>query len=230
MKKTLIMGALLAGAVSVYSQGQITFTDYGAANGWGIGIYGQQSLAASTVPVSWGAGNVFEEQGNPIAAQNPSGGTLNPGTSTYISGSGLQGTLYDVQILGATGSGDAVSTLAPISTAFTGFGTGASAGTFNESANVTTTIAAGAATIAIAAWANNGAAGTAGTLAQAIADGYAWGISAPGNVTLTTAPAQPNNFPGSITSFSLGVVPEPSTIALGVIGASAFLMRLRRKS
>jgi hypothetical protein len=32
-----------------------------------------------------------------------------------------------------------------------------------------------------------------------------------------------------MTSFSLAVTPEPSTIALGVIGASAFLLRLRRK-
>jgi hypothetical protein len=33
-----------------------------------------------------------------------------------------------------------------------------------------------------------------------------------------------------LTSFSLATtVPEPSTIALGIVGASAFLMRLRRK-
>jgi hypothetical protein len=32
-----------------------------------------------------------------------------------------------------------------------------------------------------------------------------------------------------LTSFSLRAVPEPNTVALGVFGASIFLMRLRRK-
>ncbi len=43
----------------------------------------------------------------------------------------------------------------------------------------------------------------------------------------------PNTLSGGITSFSvagdLAPVPEPGTVALGFIGAVAFLMRLRRR-
>jgi len=49
--------------------------------------------------------------------------------------------------------------------------------------------------------------------------------------TILAAPNAPG-FEPQFANFNVSaaaVTPEPSTIALGVIGASAFLMRLRRK-
>jgi hypothetical protein len=47
-------------------------------------------------------------------------------------------------------------------------------------------------------------------------------------LTLVAAPGTPPNLSG-LQSFSLYVVPEPSTIALGVLGAAALLFARRRK-
>jgi hypothetical protein len=86
-------------------------------------------------------------------------------------------------------------------------------------------------TVGIAVWYNGG--GTL-TLAQAEAiSGDPYGFSPTGNVTLgggsLPVPDLPGG-PGEIQSFSMVTpTPEPSTIALGVMGASAFLIRLRRK-
>jgi len=91
-------------------------------------------------------------------------------------------------------------------------------------------------TLAIAAWYND--AGTVNDLATAINDGYVSGVSPVGTMNTAANTGPFNTLPGlgdtyttagGITSFSLVEAPEPSTIALGVIGASAFLMRLRRK-
>jgi len=87
----------------------------------------------------------------------------------------------------------------------------------------------------LAAWANTGALGAANSYAAALADGYAAGLSSvsTGKTTLggfASPPMVPGTLSGiGLTDFSLATTPEPSTIALGVIGASAFLMRLRRK-
>jgi len=226
--------ALLAGAVSAYSQGQIAFSDYGNSDHFAILIFNTQ--AAASVPVTYNGYTATEVQGNPTAAAYPQTGTGSVGTTVYAANSALTGTGYDLQLLGAPGASQPLSALVPDSVVITsGFGTvvGSTAGIFNESATVTTlgTITPpGAATVAIACWVNNGVDGAAATLATAQADGYAWGISTLGNVVLTTTPNSPPVFPTTITAFSLGTVPEPSTIALGVIGASAFLMRLRRKN
>ena len=53
---------LLAGAVSVYSQGQIFINDYNPQ--FSIQVWGQQSVAASTVAVSFGGYTGYEEMGN----------------------------------------------------------------------------------------------------------------------------------------------------------------------
>jgi len=226
---------MLAGAVSVYSQGQISLNDY---NGnFAIQVFLPQSTAASTVAVSYGGYSGFEEMG-----QTANENAVPAGTASYVAGP-LTGTsaapAYSVQLLAAPGNGVAIGSLVPtgnvINDWYSGSASGAGLGGF-WNVNQTDGIASVAgttttATVALAAWNNEG--GTLTTLSAAQKAGASWGVSTTGNISaLGFGTVLPPNLPTSITSFSLiaaSTVPEPSTIALGVMGASAFLMRLRRK-
>jgi hypothetical protein len=269
MKKTLALVTLLAGAASVYSQGQLNFSDYGVpGNAFAISIWS---------PVAGAPAGGGEVQGNtPVSATSSFSNTpdVPAGTTTYTGSTALggsatgstaannyaNGNLWSVELYAASGSGIAVSALAPvsgsISTFFNDSAVQGNAGEWNAasaasgSAIITfggasgtagaPTVAGGApVTVAIAAWYNGGGAYTSYAAAQAAL--VPFGMSTAGSVNVTSAPNPPAVLPalggsatlsGGITSFSLnagGVVPEPSTIALGVMGASAFLMRLRRK-
>jgi hypothetical protein len=212
MKKIITVAALLAGAASAYSQGTLAFSDYGGS--YSTYFYNVQA-SGNTTPITYNGYTVMETSGN---------------TASYTSGTKLSGTAYSIQVLCGTGNGDTLAQLTPQGST-SGFNTGGFAGLF--SATVTDTMAstpAGPATIALAAWQNTGTSGSALTLAAAQADNYAWGISTLANISLVASPTTPPAIPAGVQSFSLGsATPEPSTIALGVIGASAFLMRLRRK-
>jgi hypothetical protein len=236
MKKTLTVMTLLAGAVSVYSQGAVSMNDYNfLQNGFEIQVFTAQSLLNSTVPVVDGQYAGFEEQGQPANSY-----LANPGTTVYHTGAPL-GPGYDVGLLALDGGGALLYsqltsqvTLSTInlwnnslgSTSTTG---GGNYGIWNSSAVATIAGSATTASVAVAAWQNSGAAGAATTLAEAQADGYAWGLSDIATANLATGVNQPGFLPTTITSFSLATtVPEPSTIALGVIGASALLFRRRK--
>jgi len=99
--------------------------------------------------------------------------------------------------------------------------------------------------LGVAAWYNGGGAYT--TLAQAQAAGAPWGESTVakslvlgepssvntlnngGNPSPATAPANlPSNAGNGGWSFSMVATPEPSTIALGVMGVGAFLARRKK--
>jgi hypothetical protein len=88
-------------------------------------------------------------------------------------------------------------------------------------------------TFALYVWYNGGA---GLTLAQALAAGDPWGVSSPVNINnlggtlLDGNLGPPLVYPDleGLESFSLSVVPEPATIALGIIGASTFLFRRRK--
>jgi len=211
----------------VYSQGQVSMNDYNGA--FAIQVFTQQSAAASTVAVSYGGFSGFEQMG---ATANSGAPAVPQGTTTYANAP--LGTGYSLQLLAAPGLSDPIGNLTPVGALetvwyggsyLTGLG-----GFWNDSGTPvaipgTTTTA----TVALGAWNNEG--GTVTSLAQAQAGGDPWGVSTTGNINaLGFGTIQPPNLPTSIQSFSLATtVPEPSTIALGVIGASAFLMRLRRK-
>jgi len=236
MKKALTVMTLLAGAASVYSQGQVTLVDYGSTVS--IQVFSSQSLANSTTSVSYGGYNGQEEMGN-----SANGNLFSPGAAVYAAGTALGGSVaspqYSIQLLAAGGTGDAISALAANGPVVTGWYSAAGGdpttgfnGLWNSTANATISgvgVGSGA-TVAIAAWDNE--AGTVGSLGAAQAAGDPWGVSATGNILSLGGPGggAPSELPSSITGFSLvSTIPEPSTIALGVIGASAFLMRLRRK-
>jgi len=223
---------LLAGAASVYSQGQVNMSDYGGS--FAIQVFNVQGAGESITPVAFGGYSGLETQG-----MAPNSSAQSSGTTAYDANSAL-GTGYSVQLLAnQTGSGDnaALSSLTPTGAPITTWysAAGGSVGGFNgfwqTGVNVTIPNAAAgtSTTVAIAAWNNEG--GTVNTLAAAQAAGDPWGVSNTGNTaSLGGGIITPPNLPTTINSFSLATtVPEPSTIALGVIGASTFLMRLRRK-
>jgi len=187
------------------------------------------------------------------------GGTLVGGSGTAPSTtlSYANGDSFDVGLYAAAGTVSTFSTstfslikgtvaqLADASdgTAYAGmFGLNAGAGqqTLNGTGGAPTVAAGAAATFAVAAWFTAGGTLTTLAAAEAVA-GTPYGVSPVGSELTggggsppATAPllpglGDPQTTAGGITSFSLITTPEPSTVALGVIGASAFLMRLRRK-
>jgi hypothetical protein len=237
MKKTLTAVALLAGAASVYSQ-QVAIADYSGS--FLIQIMNVQSTAPANgtayTTTYGGFTSGTEYYGNTVNANG------NGGTTVYSTTSGL-GTGYDVQLLAAPGTGDALSTLStagPITTTWytatpggnpaTGTVSFYKVGTGSASiATIPNVTGNGGVTVALAAWNNEG--GTVNSLAAAEAGGTPWGISAQTASIAQTGggSVQPPNIPNSIADFSIGAtVPEPSTIALGVIGASALLFRRRK--
>jgi hypothetical protein len=231
MKKTVAVAtlALLAGAVSSYAQGQISIGEGPDNPTFGIQVYAAQ--VGSTVSVTApGGATGFETMGS---SGNTYGYNTSPGSATFAANSAL-GAGYDIPLLMGAGSGLSVSQLAPVGTAVTtwyslGNQSTGLLGYWKTGQIVTSSTIGlgGAATVAIAAWNNEG--GTVNSLAAAIAANDPWGVSNAGNVTLQSGSNPPANLPTSIESFSLVSTPEPSTIALGVIGASTLLFRRRNR-
>jgi hypothetical protein len=176
----------------------------------------------STVYTGGAIGNTWT--GNPTAA----------GAYNYNNGSD-----YSVELYAAPGLNAPASALQPVTQYLTTIATSSAKG--GEFKTVSPSVdpgigntSGGQATIALVAWYNGG--GTYTSYAAAVAanvpagispldnDGILGNIGSPPNTT-TAADMQ------GLESFSLTytTVPEPSTIALGVIGASTLLFRRRKK-
>jgi len=237
MKKNLIiLGITLAGAVGVFAQGQATLTDK-AANSIEFHIYGPNTdpsqRVSGNVSTAWSTANHAGDFPVGSAAYS---GTLIGGNS---SGTGQyqfsNGNAYELEVAAVQGSGPVgLGNLIPSSienfstTASTVGGTG-NAGTFTaEVITVPGTSSTGADTaeFQIYAWYEGNSQYTSYSAAQAA--GVPAGFSDPFSGTTQGPPTLPPNLVNA-RSFSLTSVPEPSTIALGIMGASAFLLR-RRKS
>jgi len=238
MKKTLTIITLLAGAVSGYSQGEIAFNVYQAADRQAV--YNTQLL--SSTPVSYGGYTVLETMGSSTVAQTTAESPA--GTTVYAVGSALSGTGYSAELLVGP-AGSSLSAMIPFGGATNGGATdGVVVGFFTGNArhlgfvNSTATFslptqgstyAAGATvSVALAAWNNKG--GADATLAAAQKDPTGqWGISDVAQLAGLAASPSPGSTITGIQSFSLGSpIPEPSTIALGVMGASTLLFRRRK--
>jgi hypothetical protein len=234
MKKTLTVITLLAGATAGYSQTAI-FADYAQAGYMVQQVFNTQAsqpAGSTAVQVTMGGSTILEYQGS-TAADSAAG--------TVVFTGPLSGTTYDAQILTGTGWNDAVNTLSPLG-AVEHFYTvaGTDIGLFKGSQVLTVPVDANNEfTVAFAAWTVNttGSAGAATTLAAAQADeaagdpGYFWGVSTTANMTAATGSELSPKLPESIEGMALGTevtIPEPSTIALGVMGASALLFRRRK--
>jgi hypothetical protein len=148
---------------------------------------------------------------------------------------GLSGTYY-AQLFAADGTDQAASTLKAKGNPVT-FGTTSSAagyvittGTVNGttvSTTVTlTSVAGGTVTVQMRAWDNVTDYATA--IANYNAGTGKFGWSDPINITTTASITSTPVYLIGLKSFSLQTVPEPSTIALGVIGAAALLLRRRK--
>jgi len=220
MKKSITGAvALLAGAFVAHSQGTVSFANY--------------LVLSPYITVSLGSTAI--------------GGT---GSHTGTIADTGNGNDWTVELYGNTGANDAASTLTPaivdgsgspgtpVTASLETGGSDSTAGTWVSSAVgdiAGTTLAGQAATVQVYAWYNDN--GTITSYAAAKAAGLPSGFSATGNVTTggpnTSGPpstASPLPALGNITlTGTISTIPEPSTIALGVMGASAFLLRLRKK-
>jgi hypothetical protein len=244
MKKILLTSLMSVGALGAYAQGTLTFTDYvyGGAHPIETHIWSP----SSTTPGVALSGNTANDV--------PAGSTTYPNSSLLggfaVNGSGANptyqnGNNWTVQLeaLGSSGTSTsvAISSLLPVTQYTTHLNTSGAAGEWTtiSVANDPGVPNAGGSTpsadIAVACWYNAG--GTITTLAAASATaGGVWGESAEVVNFQLTAPSSITggppgiNLPEDANSFRLTTsVPEPSSIALGVMAAGAFIAR-RRKS
>jgi len=227
----------MAGAVGAYAQGQLIWND--GQNNYDIAIL---SPNPATPTVEQTGNTSFD---SPAGSATYGGGWIGGGTApgggvnaTPTSGPGninyQNAAMFEVGVyMSATQSGltTAIKTGSPLATS--PIQGGGNAGLYSTAAlTVTDPNDPAAAFVGIAAWYTGGAAGI-NSYATAFGAGDPAGfVETSSLVTLGAAPSPAGNLQGGdgLTSFSLATtVPEPSTIALGVIGASTFLMRLRRK-
>lgn len=250
MKKTLTVISLLAGATGLYAQGTVALSAY---NGnCSVLIYAPATPGAAQI---YGAGPNDLTPGSTVYAGVPiGGGSTGSGPTAYGNGNNYTVAVYAVPGEGntsglaaaeAAGTADAILT----SKFFTTGGTGSSqAGTLGYAGIYTADYLSGAttaipgattgATLQILCWysgsGNTYATDSSGSLlpygsstiaeiAQVGGQGVPPGVAPIYN---NSTPPAPNM---GLYSFSLTEnVPEPSTIALGVIGASTLLFRRRK--
>lgn len=238
MKKTITAITLLAGAATGYSQGLINFNAY--VSGFKIGFYNAGASDVDNYSVTYNGYTVSEVLGNNTATHEAP-----TGTAAYT-GAALSGTGYSAELLvGPAGISSVGGTVleggTPVGLTPWGGGTGNVLTFHTGAANSQFISGSSGVTLptedyyavgdnvseAIAVWNNDG--GTLTTLAAAQQAGEPWGI---GNVVQGATSGPPGTgsaLPTTLESFSLGTsVPEPSTIALGVMGASALLFRRRK--
>jgi hypothetical protein len=214
MKKTITgVVALLAGAFAAYSQGTVSLGNY-----LDLGTY---------IYVKY--------NGTKLGG---SGGTPTTGTPTANVAAGND---WTVALYGASGLSDAASSLTECTVSGGGvatatFANGTSdkvAGTWysGTAAIISGTTGAGqTATLQLYAWYNAG-----GTITSYSAASVR-GVSALANLTSTGGPnasgppSTPPALPSGLGNFNVtAVTPEPSTVLLGIMGASGMFLRLRRK-
>lgn len=222
MKKSLITLAVLACAVTGFSQGQVQVLNFSGTT-FKAGVYGVD------------VGGPLEHQ--QVNGQSAAG--VPAGSTSYGNGALLSGTGFTAQLWYGTQGSTEDALRAAIQTTPTYFRTGAGAGfTLGGSATCTnvvdnplnpTGVSPGSiASIQLRAWDNRNK--TVNTWAAVLEDdtiprGKSLIVNSP---ILTVAPNTPG-IPLNLQSFNLFVpVPEPSLIALGALGLGALLLRRRK--
>jgi hypothetical protein len=251
MKKTLTVLTLLAGATGLLAQGTWELSSYsGAAS---VLIYAP-SLTTPTVATN-GAGPNDRKAGTTVYTGAPlGGGSTGSGATAYGNGNNWTVAIYaapgennlsGLATLEAGGVADAIVTTHFLTSGGTGVvnaGTGAAGNdssgmyAYNYGVATTTTFPSagpagpfgGGATLQLLAWYSGGGA--------TYANSSVYGASAIGEIAALGGTGSPQATAGNlngigIESFDLVTavtIPEPSTIALGVIGASTLLFRRRK--
>jgi len=221
MKTTLLFSASLLVAAGAFGQGQIQFGN----------LIGNGAVTKAPIYDVDPASPTVSKTGNTSAGAPV-------GTQTY-GGPLLAGTSYTCTLWGLVGANKTEAALELISS--TTFRTGTAAGFINTlTVSVPGAPLSGTAgnpnsdpflgTFQVRAWNNLG--GTVATWAAALANPAAGrGKSALINTTALGGTGDPPATPPALLglqSFSLAIVPEPSSIALGVLGLGT-LMFLRRR-
>jgi len=217
MKKLILAAITVTTAASVFAQGTVAFVN---------------RSAGGTSHVYSGAPGAPSKQGNG-PGDIPAGGVDWSGYTLIGTVGGMTASTTFAQLLGANGAGAAESSLLP-GAGVTTFRTGAAAG---NNVLVTSTFAnipadAAVGTFEMVAWDNSS--GLYPTWTQA---SVAWGqnLIAAGRsaaFTINNIGGAVNTPPGvepGLTSFSIGIVPEPTSAALLGLGAAAMLIFRRRK-
>jgi hypothetical protein len=221
MKKILLFSLSLVVAVGAFAQGTINFNN---------NVTGQ--LTARIYDLSPEAPTV-QKRGNPTNGV--------PAGTTAYTGAALSGTGYVAELWGLVGGGAAEASLEKLasSTFRTGTGAGILFGNLSTAVPNTPSFASGGAaggyigTFQIRAW-NVGLSGPAATWATVMNSA----VIPHGSSVLVTSgqlggtgnpPVVTPNLTG-LTSFNLVVVPEPSAIALGVLGLGTLMFLRRRKN
>jgi hypothetical protein len=222
---------------SVEVQGDQGLANGNATGGVGSDVYEQTAVNGFTGP----AVGVLVTGGSTVYTGGAIGNTLSGSATPAGSFNYNNGSDYTVQLYAAPGFNVALSALSAVSQYVTTIATSSANGGAFKSITVSSDpgidppsgTANGNATIALYAWYNgNGNPATGLTLAQAQAAGDPWGVSLTDNLAGlgNVGSPTPNQTPDmlGLESFSLVTTPEPSTIALGVIGASTLLFRRRK--
>jgi len=201
-----------------------------ATGGVGSDIYEQTAVNGFTGP----AVGVLVTGGSTVYTGGAIGNTLSGSATPAGNFNYNNGSDYTVELYAAPGFNVALSALSAVSQYVTTIATSSANGGAFKSITVASdpgipNTAAGNATIALYAWYNGG---TGLTLAEAQGAGDPWGVSPTDNLAGlgNVGSPTPNQTPDmlGLESFSLVATPEPSTIALGVIGASTLLFRRRK--
>jgi hypothetical protein len=249
MKKIAIISLLSVASAAAYAQGTVNF--FNGAGGKLALIYAPNPASPSIQQLGNSAAD--SPVGTVVYGGVPIGGSSGGVGINYANGNQFTVQLYAYQV-GSGALGQPLSSLTPVTAYISTMNTSGTAGEFisgnltpDPGINIPNTLsdAQNTATIdnkttcAVACWYNAG--GTITSLAQAIAMGVPQGESAAFNQNNLGEPASIESAadgPGTppttaqtlaLQSFSLVSTPEPSTIALGLMGAGAFLARRRKK-
>jgi hypothetical protein len=222
---TATVGATTGGVATDIYYNNTTDGNYAGTAVQGSGAPTTTTYGGATVYTGGAIGNTLAS--NPTAA----------GAYHFNNGSD-----YTVELFAAPGLGAAASSLLPVSQYVTTIYTSSTLGGAFKNVipgsdpGIPNTLPAGNATIALVAWYNGGVS-PVGLSQTALTAQYAGspvtGMSPLDSIallggTLVGGIAQTAPDMQGLQSFSLVSAPEPSTIALGVIGASAFLFRRRK--
>jgi len=232
MKKTLLTTLLSMAAIGAFAQGSVVFNNH-VAGTIATRIYAPDTVTPNVSFYGNTAGDT------PAGAQVYTGALL--GGASGAAGTPINytfGNNFSVQLMAAPGLNDSISTLLPVSQYLTTMRTTSSGAgiwlppTYPSGDPGIPNTSGAAATVAVAAWYNAG--GTVTSYSAAVAaqlpsgESPAFNLSALGEPA-GAGPSTPAENLIGLQSFSLATsVPEPGTIALGVMGLSALLIRRRK--